>query len=87
MYEVIQINENTWRIENDGVRVFLLTGTKEALLIDSGMTLENAREIAESITALPLHLLNTHTDIDHISGNTAFDSVMMGEAEEASRAV
>ena len=82
MNEIIQINENTWRIENDGVRVFLLTGTKEALLIDTGMTLTNAREIEESITKLPLRLLNTHTDIDHISGNAAFESVMMGAGEE-----
>lgn len=83
MNEIIQINENTWRIENDGVRVFLLTGTKEALLIDSGMTLYHAREIAENITSLPLRLLNTHTDIDHIAGNADFDSVMMGAGEEA----
>ena len=82
MNEIIQINENTWRIENDGVRVFLLTGTKEALLIDTGMTLTDAREIAESITKLPLRLLNTHTDIDHISGNAAFEFVMMGAGEE-----
>lgn len=81
MFEKIQMNENTWRIENDGVRIFLLTGMKEALLIDSGMTLSNAREIAESITTLPLRLLNTHTDIDHISGNAAFSAVMMGAGE------
>ena len=37
-YEIIKIDENTWRIEdNKHVRFFLLTGTKEALLIDSGL--------------------------------------------------
>ncbi len=53
-YEMIQIDETAWRIEDSGhVRFFLLTGTKEALLIDSGMTVKNAKEIAESLTKLP----------------------------------
>lgn len=82
MSEIIQINENTWRIEDNIVRFFLLTGTEKALLIDSGMNTPNAKEIAESITELPLQLLNTHADRDHISGNESFDSVMMGFSEE-----
>lgn len=52
-YEIIQVDENTWRIEDGGqVRFFLLTGTKEALLIDSGMTIKNAKELAESLKKL-----------------------------------
>ena len=34
--EVIRMNENSWRIEDNGVRFFLLTGTERALLIDTG---------------------------------------------------
>lgn len=49
-YQIIQINENSWRIEDHGVRFFLLTGTERALLVDSGMQVHNAREIAESLT-------------------------------------
>lgn len=82
MSEIIQINENSWRIEDNGVRFFLLTGTKEALLIDSGMQTSNAREIAESLTELPLQILNTHADPDHISGNGMFESVLMNSMEE-----
>ena len=41
-YEVIRINDNTWRIEDSGVRFFLLSGTEKALLIDSGMQVNNA---------------------------------------------
>lgn len=82
MSEIIQINEDTWRMEDNGVRFFLLTGTAGALMIDSGMRTPNAREIAESITNLPLQLLNTHADPDHISGNGTFDSVFMSPMEE-----
>ena len=72
--EIIQINGNTWRIEDDGVRLFLLAGTKKALLIDSGMNLNNARDIASGLTDLPLSLLNTHADRDHIGSNEQFDA-------------
>ena len=82
MSEIIQMNETTWRIEDGMVRMFLLTGTKEALLIDSGMNTPNAKEIAESITDLPVKLLNTHADGDHISGNEAFENFYMHPLEE-----
>lgn len=47
MAEIIKMNENTWRIEDGGVRCFLLEGKDKALLIDSGMTLPDARTLAE----------------------------------------
>ena len=80
--EIIQINGNTWRIEDDDVRLFLLAGTKKALLIDSGMNLNSARDIAAGLTDLPLSLLNTHADRDHIGSNEQFDSFYMHPAEE-----
>ena len=52
--EIIQMNRNTWRIEDKGVRFFLLTGTDRALLIDSGMTVNKARDIAAGLTKLPI---------------------------------
>lgn len=80
--EIIQINANTWRIEDDGVRLFLLAGTEKALLIDSGMNLNNARDIAAGLTGLSLSLLNTHADRDHIGSNEQFDAFYMHPAEE-----
>ena len=83
-YEVIKVNENTWRIEDGGVRFFLLAGTEKALLIDSGMNVHNARDIAAELTALPVSLLNTHADMDHIGSNEQFESFYMHPAEEES---
>lgn len=80
--EIIRINGNTWRIEDDGVRLFLLAGTERALLIDSGMNLNNARDVAAGLTDLPLSLLNTHADRDHIGSNEQFESFYMHPAEE-----
>ena len=81
-YQIIQINKNTWRIEEEGVRFFLLTGTEKALLIDSGMAVHNAKDIAETLTDLPVSLLNTHADMDHIGSNGQFASFYMHPAEE-----
>ena len=81
-YEAIQINNDTWRIAEDGVRFFLLVGKERALLIDSGMMVHNAREIAGSLTKLPLSLLNTHADMDHIGSNAQFETFYMHPAEE-----
>ena len=81
-YEIIQINADTWRIEDSGVRFFLLTGTEKALLIDSGMRVHDARDIAESLTSLPIMLLNTHADMDHIGSNSQFETFYMHPDDE-----
>ena len=81
-YEIIQMNHDSWRIEDSGVRFFLLTGKERALLVDSGRNLNNAREIAETLTDLPILLLNTHADGDHVAGNRQFESFYMHPAEE-----
>ena len=83
MAEIIKIDEKTYRIEDGGVRIFLLMGNVKALLVDTGMNLPNAKEIAESLTDLPVELINTHADRDHISGNAAFDTFRMHPREVA----
>ena len=50
MAETIQINDNTWRVEDDGVRFFLLCGKEKAALIDSGMNTPDAKEMAQKLT-------------------------------------
>lgn len=49
MSEIIRIDESTTRIEDGHVRFFLLEGREKALLIDTGMTSADAKEIAESL--------------------------------------
>lgn len=78
---IIQMDAQTWFFDEGGVRFFLLTGDKEALLIDSGMETQNARELAQSLTKLPIRLLNTHADIDHVGSNHQFDAPYMHPAE------
>ncbi len=80
--EVIKINENTWYIEeNQHVRFYLLAGSKEALLIDTGMNVENVKGIVKELTDLPVKLINTHADVDHVGGNKEFDIFYMHPSE------
>lgn len=82
MAETIMIKEDTWRFEDEGVRFFLLCGLERAALVDSGMNTPDARKLAEGLTDLPVILINTHADRDHISGNAAFDEIYMSSEEE-----
>lgn len=77
----VQIDGRTWRYEDRGVRFFLLLGDSQALLIDSGMTVSNAKELAEELTNLPIALFNTHADRDHVASNGAFDSIYVSPSE------
>ncbi|MBQ0109520.1 MAG: MBL fold metallo-hydrolase, partial [Clostridiales bacterium] len=81
MAEIFRLFDNTYRIEDSGVRFFLLVGNEKAILIDSGMNTKNAKELAEGLTNLPLSLVNTLSDPDHVSGNAAFESFYMTESD------
>ena len=82
MAETIKINDTTWRFEDGGVRFFMLCGKEKAALIDTGMNVPDAKEQAEKLTDLPIILINTHADRDHISGNGAFEEFCMSPSEE-----
>ncbi|MBR5731755.1 MAG: MBL fold metallo-hydrolase [Firmicutes bacterium] len=82
MADIIRINENSWRIDEGFVRYYLLEGEDFALMVDSGASSPDARQTAEGITKLPVKLINTHSDPDHISGNEGFESFWMHPADE-----
>jgi len=79
--EAVKINENTYRIEDDFVRSFLLIGENEALVVDTNCTGTDVRSIAESLTNLPIKLINTHSDGDHTAGNGMFQELYIHEEE------
>jgi len=82
-YEVIKIAENTWRIEDTMVRCFLFVGTESALLVDSGFGNDDLAATVAELTNLPIMLVNTHADGDHIGGNSQFAQSHMHPAEFA----
>ena len=79
----VRIDDATYSIEDGFVRCFLIIGGESALLVDSGVSGDGALDVARSLTSLPVGLVNTHADRDHIAGNTAFGHFMMHPAEAA----
>ena len=61
---------------------YLLCGTKKALLIDTGLGIENIKKVVENLTALPVSVLTTHAHWDHIGGHKYFDDIAVHEAEK-----
>ena len=85
--EAIKIDDMTYRIEDNGVRMFLFIGAEKALLVDTGFGAAGSlKAVVESLTDLPVRLINTHCDPDHIGNNHEFGSARMHPAEMANYA-
>lgn len=73
-----------WMIVNGCVHCYLLIGSTSALLIDTAYGEGDLRYLIESITKLPMTVVNTHGHSDHSGGNGFFEQVWMGHGGEAS---
>lgn len=83
-YQVIPVNETTFRIENIGVRALLFVGSEKALLVDTGFgNCGSIKEIVEKLTDKPVMLVISHADPDHIGANAEFDMAFMHTEEIA----
>jgi glyoxylase-like metal-dependent hydrolase (beta-lactamase superfamily II) len=45
------------------------------LLVDTGMGFVPIRPIVERLTSLPVHVINTHSHLDHTGGKHEFASI------------
>jgi len=63
------------------VQSFLVEGNDRAILLDTGMGIGDIRALAESVTSLPLSVVNSHAHWDHIGGNWRFDEIAIHPAE------
>jgi len=64
-----------------GVYLFLVEGTEEAVLIDTGVGFAGLRETVEQLTQKPLCVILTHMHPDHAGGTAAFDKVYLHPAD------
>ena len=77
-YRARKIAPNTWVVDIGAVCFsYLLVGEKKALVIDTGMNPANLREFYETITDLPMMVVNTHGHGDHTLCNGYFDEGYM----------
>jgi glyoxylase-like metal-dependent hydrolase (beta-lactamase superfamily II) len=77
---IVKIRENVFHIyESLGVWCTLITGSKAALLIDTGFGFGDISGKVRAITDRPVTVINTHGHVDHIQGNKFFDTVLLHE--------
>ncbi len=51
---------------------FLILGTKRAIMFDTGLGIADIKQVALSLTSLPILVINSHTHNDHVGGNWEF---------------
>lgn len=78
-FEVYEVKDSIFAIAEpyqwQEVISYLLIGKEFALLFDTGNGIGNIKAVAESITKLPIRVLNSHSHFDHVGGNADFDFI------------
>jgi glyoxylase-like metal-dependent hydrolase (beta-lactamase superfamily II) len=54
---------------------YLIVGTKQAVLFDTGMGIADLRSVVRRLTSRPIVVLNSHTHDDHVGDNWQFDFI------------
>jgi hydroxyacylglutathione hydrolase len=77
--------ENVWRISDHGAdNMYLVIGTKTAMLIDNGTGTANIRDYIKTLTKMPVIVVVTHGHPDHAGGNYQFKEVYIHPDDMAS---
>lgn len=84
-FTVEEINNETFAISEYGhwekVHSFLLLGDKRAILIDTGLGIDNINRIILQLTSLPITVITTHVHWDHIGNHGQFDDIYVHKDE------
>lgn len=79
---ITKLETNMWVIEtSDNTTMYLIEGTKKALLIDTGTKSEKLDEIVAKITQKPLMVVLTHAHPDHAGNIGFFSEIYMHPAD------
>jgi glyoxylase-like metal-dependent hydrolase (beta-lactamase superfamily II) len=79
-FEVYEIQNNIYAIYEPGqfeeVISWLIVGSNQALLFDTGLGMGDIRGVVKQLTKKPITVLNSHGHYDHTGGNYQFDTII-----------
>ena len=84
MYSVSRISESIYSItdqEQIMVRMYLIVGEQNAVLLDSGLGGAGLPEVLHGITDRPIAVYHTHGDGDHVGGDAFFHEAFISPCE------
>lgn len=85
-FTVTEINPRTFAISEYGhwekVHSFLLIGEDRAILIDTGLGIDNIKRITDQLTELPIAVITTHVHADHIGSHGQFQTIYVHKHDE-----
>ena len=86
-FTIEQIDKDTFAISEykhwEETHCYLLRGSREALLIDTGLGVSDIGEIVKQITSLPILTVLTHAHWDHIGGLDSYSKFAIHEEEKS----
>lgn len=78
-FEVYKVAPGTFAIyephQAEEIISYLILGTKQAVLFDTGMGISSISKVTKQLTGKPVVVLNSHTHNDHVGGNWEFNYV------------
>lgn len=77
-----EVSKNVYQISDNKMdNIYLVIGEEKALLIDTGRGVSNLKALVETLTDLPVTVVNTHAHGDHCAGNFQFEKAYMHPAD------
>lgn len=85
-FTVQLIDKNTFAISEyrhwEKVHSFLLLGEEKAVLIDTGLGIDNIKRITDQLTTLPIDVFTTHVHTDHIGSHEEFERIYVHDGDK-----
>lgn len=83
IYDIYEFQKGITIIEEQGVRMFFLSGSKGSALIDTGYGSGNITELLGDKVIDDIKVVITHADTDHIGGANSFNELYLHPSEFA----
>jgi glyoxylase-like metal-dependent hydrolase (beta-lactamase superfamily II) len=78
-FEVYQVRPGVYAIYEPGqweeVISYLITGSKQAILFDTGLGIGDMKKLVSELTPLETNVINSHTHYDHVGGDYQFQKI------------